>query len=89
MLSSVKLRGSSGRADHARSHPLSHDTFGKLIDDGYEAFLWCRSCRSIGDVDIPRLAEHVGRDWMFVGRRWPVHCAACGSEDIETRLSAA
>ena len=68
-------------------HPLSLDTIGKLIDHDYEAFLWCRTCKSVGDIDLARVAEEVGRDWMFVGRRWPVRCR-CGSDEVETRIAA-
>ena len=78
---------SNGRSrKKAQPHPLSLDTIGKLIDHDYEAFLWCRTCKSVGNIDLPRLAEEVGRDWMFVGRPWPVHCK-CGSDDVETRIA--
>jgi hypothetical protein len=76
------------RKSPARPHPLSLDTIGKLIDHGYEVFLWCRTCKSVGDIDLAWLAEQVGRDGMFVGRRWPVQCLACGNDDIETRITA-
>ncbi len=81
------LRG--GREIGGRQgHLLSLDTLGKLIDHGCEASLWCRTCKSVGDIDLAGLAARLGRDWMFVGQAWPVTCPRCGSNDVEARIAA-
>ena len=49
-----------------RGQLLSLDTLGKLIDNECEAALWCRTCKSVSDIDLPSLALRVGRGWMFV-----------------------
>src|SRR5687767_12105328 len=69
-----------------RGQLLSLDTLGKLIDNQCEASLWCRTCKSVSDIDLPSLALQVGRDWMFVGTTWPVTCAQCESGDVEVRI---
>ena len=71
-----------------RGQLLSLDTLGKLIDNECEASVWCRTCKSVSDIDLPSLALRVGRDWMFVGKTWPVTCAQCGSGDVEARIVA-
>ena len=73
---------------HRRGQLLSLDTLGKLIDNECEAAIWCRTCKSVSDIDLPSLALRVGRDWMFVGKTWPVTCAQCGSGDVEARIVA-
>jgi hypothetical protein len=68
------------------TYPVTVDTVGKLDDLDMRAFMYCRSCKRSGDIDPPKLIERVGRDLVFIGRRWPVKCAGCGSRDIETRI---
>ena len=69
------------------TYPVTIDTIGKLIDHEMVAFMWCPSCQRSADIDIERLAERIGRDWYFIGRRWPVKCTECGSSDVETRIA--
>ena len=71
-----------------RGQLLSLDTLGKLLDNECEASLWCRTCKSVSDIDLPNLALRLGRDWMLVGKAWPVTCAQCGSGDVEARIVA-
>jgi len=42
----------------------------------------------VRDIDLERLAERVGRDWSFIGARWPVRCAECGERNVEVRITA-
>lgn len=40
------------------------------------AFMACLTCAKAGrldvrDIDLNRLAGHLGRDWGFIDRRWP------------------
>ena len=53
---------------HRRGQLLSLDTLGKLIDNECEAAIWCRTCKSVSDIDLPSLALRVGRDWMLSER---------------------
>jgi hypothetical protein len=67
------------------TYPLTIDTIGVLIDADYGALLSCPTCGT-RDIDLHRLAEKVGRDWSFIGRRWPIRCR-CGNRDVEVRIS--
>src|SRR4051794_14595268 len=63
------------------TYPVTIDTLGKLIDHGMGAFLWCPTCSKAGrldvrNIDLKQLAKHVGRDWYFISRRWPIRCPA-------------
>ena len=68
------------------TYPAVVDTLGKLIDHGMGAFMSCPTCLKAGrpdvrDIDLNRLADHLGRDWCFINRRWPIkralHRAIC------------
>ena len=81
----VEERGrESGRvpSEGSASFLLSLDTIGKLIEHRCEVTLWCRACKSVGDVDLQSVAAQRGPDWMFVGQRWPLACGHCGSDDV-------
>jgi hypothetical protein len=67
------------------TYPLTVNTIGILVDADYTAFLSCPSCGT-RDIDLHKLAEKVGRDWNFIGRRWPVKCR-CGNCEVEVRIS--
>ena len=74
------------------TYPATIDTIGALIDHDIGAFLLCCSCLNAGrpdvrDIDLERLAEHVGRDWVFINARWPVRCATCGNRGVEVRIT--
>jgi Zn finger protein HypA/HybF involved in hydrogenase expression len=69
-------------------YPLTLDTIGKLIDHGFIGQGWCRSCQRGGSVNLDAVAAKVGRDWVFIQRKWPVTCPYCGSDDVETRIAA-
>ena len=69
------------------TYPITVDTIGKLIDLEMVAFMYCPSCQRSAHIDLEKLAEHVGRDWYFIGRRWPVKCSECGSSNVETRIA--
>jgi len=75
------------------TYPVTIDTLGKLIDHGMGAFLWCPTCSKAGrldvrNIDLKQLAKHVGRDWYFISRRWPIPCATCGERNVEVRIRA-
>ena len=73
--------------------PAVIDTLGKLIDHGLGAFMACPTCLWAGrpdvrDLDLTRLAGHLGRIWCFIDRRWPIRCATCGERDVTVRITA-
>ena len=72
-------------------YPVTIDTLGKLIEHGMGAFMCCPTCLKAGrpdvhDIDLERLAGHLGRDWNFINRRWPVKCATCGERNVQVRI---
>lgn len=70
-------------------YPLTVDTLGKLIDVGHHLQPHCDDCGNGLRVDMDRLAAKVGRDFYYIGRRFPLHCPLCGSDDVSTRISSA
>jgi len=75
------------------TYPVVIDTLGKLIDHGRGAFMRCPTCAEAGrpdvrDIDLTRLAGHLGRNWRFINRRWPVKCATCGEKTVKVRITA-
>ena len=79
----------AGRVAPEGSSPaiLTLDTIGKLIEHRCEVTLWCRRCKSVGDVDLQRVAADRGQGWMFVGQRWPLTCEDCASDDVAIRIA--
>ena len=76
----------------APTYPAVIDTLGRLIDHSLGAFVQCPTCLRVGrpdvrDIDLNRLAGHLGRDWNFINRRWPVKCATCGERYVEVRIT--
>ena len=74
------------------TYPAVIDTLGRLIDHGMGAFMLCRPCLRadrphVRDIDLNRLAGHLGRNWNFINRRWPVKCAVCGERDVKVRIT--
>jgi len=55
------------------------ETLGDLVDHHHRVGAWCPHCADFRPLDIHRLIARLGRDWRYVGRRWPVCCAVCGS----------
>jgi len=56
------------------------------------AFVACPKCLKAGrpdvrDIDLNRLAGHLGRNWCFINRRWPIKCATCGERDVKVRIT--
>ena len=75
----------------AATYPAMIDTLGALIGHGMGAFMACPICLKAGrpDVrDLDRLAGHLGRDWCFINRRWPIKCATCGESNVKVRITA-
>jgi hypothetical protein len=75
------------------TYPAVIDTLGRLIDHGMGAFMLCRACLNADrpharDIDLNRLAGHLGRDWRFIDQRWPIKCATCGERDVKVRITA-
>lgn len=75
------------------TYPAVIDTLGKLIDHGMGAFVACPTCLRAGrpyvrDIDLNQLAGHLGRDWCFIDRRWPITCATCGESNVQVRITA-
>ena len=74
------------------TYPAVIDTPGRLIDHGMGAFRLCRPCLradrpDVRDIDLNRLAGHLGRDWNFINRCWPVKCAVYGERNVEVRIT--
>jgi hypothetical protein len=75
----------------APTYPAVIDTLGQLIDHGLGAFVQCPTCLKAGRPaarDLDLLADHRGRDWCFINRRWPIKCATCGERDVMVRITA-
>ena len=75
------------------TYPAVIDTLGKLIDHGLGAFMACPTCLKarrpdVRDLDPNRLAGHLGRNWCFIARRWPIKCATCGEPNMQVRITA-
>jgi hypothetical protein len=75
------------------TYPAVIDTLGALIDHGMGAFMLCLPCLNAGrpharDIDLNRLAGHLGRDWCFIDQRRPIKCATCGEPDVQIRITA-
>src|SRR5215211_7672421 len=75
------------------TYPATIDTLGRLIDHGMSAFVQCPTCLKaerpdVRDIDLNRLAGHLGRHWCFINRRWPVKCTTCGERNVKVRIAA-
>jgi len=75
------------------TYPAVIDTLGKLIDHGMGAFMACPTCLKarrpdVRALDLTRLAGHLGREWRFIGQRWPIKCATCGDSNVKVRITA-
>ena len=75
------------------TYPATINTLGKLIDHGMGAFLCCPTCLKAErpdarTIDLNRLAGHLGRNWCFINRRWPVKCATCGEPNVTVGIAA-
>ena len=75
------------------TYPATIDTLGKLIDHGMGAFMQCPTCAKAGrpdvrTIDLERLAGHLGRNWCFINRCWPVKCATCSERNVKVRITA-
>lgn len=57
-----------------------------LIENGYEVVGYCRQCRHSSVVDLEKVAARMGWDWDYIGKRWPLKCAACGCPDNDIRI---
>ena len=62
------------------------ETLGDLLDHDMRASLWCNACLRHGEIDVAAVAAKVGREWVFIRRRWPVMCARCGSGDVHVHI---
>ena len=54
-------------------------TLGDLIDNHHGVGAWCPGGHGSRPLDMAVLIARLGRDWRYVGRRWPICCAVCGS----------
>lgn len=73
----------------------SNDTFGALIDGGYELRVYCeqtgldgRQCTHSGIVDLEAAAARLGREHrsMHEDLKDKFRCTACGSKLVSFRL---
>jgi hypothetical protein len=76
----------------ARRDRYNIDSLGKLIDKGYNVALYCEAprdpCGFIKWVDLPKLAEHLGRDHGCLHDDLVPHlwCTKCGGKAVAIRL---
>lgn len=68
--------------------PITIASFGDLLDHGYGIWAWCETCQTSRPVDVRRIAEKLGRDTIYVGRRLPIRCATCGGRDCGITIQA-
>lgn len=57
--------------------PIGISTLGDLRREGMTASGYC-AAHGMRAIDLDRLIERLGADWVYVGRRWPIKCAVCG-----------
>lgn len=62
------------------------ETIGNLIDGRYIVTGHCNSCYHAATLDLDRLADKLGRDWVYIRKRWPIRCSACGSANTTIRI---
>ena len=60
------------------------ETRGDLVDAHHTVGAWCPGGHGFRPLDMNQLVARLGRDWRYVGRRWPVCCALCGSRLMVT-----
>jgi hypothetical protein len=70
-------------------YPLTVDTLGVLIDARHHLQPHCDDCGEGLSVNMQRLASKIGRDFYYIGRRFPLRCPVCGSDNVSTRISSA
>jgi hypothetical protein len=73
------------------TYPAMIDTLG-ADRPRHGAFMACPTCLKAGrpdvrDIDLTRLAGHLGRNWCSINRRWPVKCATSGERNVEVRIT--
>lgn len=62
-------------------------TFRDLIEEGYKYHATCGACHRALDCDVFDMAEIFGLDTVFIRRKFPLKCAACGSRDISSIIT--
>ena len=71
--------------------PTIIQTLGDLKREGMGATGHCatHACSMAGGraIDLDRLIDRLGADWVYVGVRWPVKCARCG-EPLQVIISS-
>lgn len=76
----------------ARYDRYSINSIGKLIDHGYSVALYCDAprdpCGFVKWIDLPKLAEHLGRDHGCLASDITPHlwCTKCGGKTVAIRL---
>jgi hypothetical protein len=54
-------------------------SLGQLLDNHMTAHSWCRLCNVGRKINLNVMIAQLGRDWVYVGKRWPIKCRKCGS----------
>ncbi|WP_226581375.1 hypothetical protein [Acuticoccus sediminis] len=69
--------------------PRTIATLGDLIDAGYTMTGWCRHCAKLRDLDLPAIADRLGRDFKpsTYGGRLPLRCVKCGRRDVALTIA--
>jgi hypothetical protein len=55
------------------------ETLGDLIDNHHRVSAWCPHFAGFRPLDMNKLIARLGRDWRYIGRRWPVVRSECGT----------
>jgi hypothetical protein len=67
------------------------NTLGKHIDRGERiaAYCYAEGCHHSAWLDLPAIAEKLGRDHSVMHRKLPLRCTKCGSRNVSLRLHGA
>lgn len=71
------------------SRGVTLETLGDLIDGGHSVAGYCGDCHHGADLDLAVLAAKLGRNWVYIRKRWPIRCSVCGSSNTSIRIAVA
>ena len=73
------------------TYPITLDTLGALVDRGYGIYAHCQAngCGRSVALDLPALAERLGRDHsaLAAGLVPKLRCSSCGGREITITIS--
>ncbi|MEF2073651.1 hypothetical protein SMD10_18560 [Consotaella sp. CSK11QG-6] len=68
---------------------ISNTNLAGYIDLGYGLTCHCRGCGRSFEVDLQKLLDRVGPDFVMVGKnvRLPIKCKECGGTDFHPTVT--